>query len=90
MFNRNRIKPIHDEIKAIRKDIATMKATNRLVNGKVISYNEKKQTSNDLNRKLQKLFAQEYKEFNRLDNVLGQMYGNNITLKNFMQKTHGE
>lgn len=90
MFNRNRIKPIHDEIKAIRKDIASMKATNRLANGKVISYNEKKQTSNDLNRKLQKLFAQEYKEFNRLDNVLGQMYGNNITLKNFMQKTHGE
>lgn len=90
MFNRNKIKPIHDEIKATRKAISTVKATGRTPNGKVLSYSDKKQTTNDLNRKLQKLFAEEYKEFNRLDNLLTQLYGNNITLKNFMQKTHGE
>ena len=90
MFNRNKIKPIHDEITATRQQINTMKATGRLLNGEILSYSDKKQAANDLNRKLQKLFAQEYKEFNRLDNLLTQMYGNNITLKNFMQKTHGE
>ena len=85
-YNRNRIKPLHDAITDMRKSINTIKATGRMEDGSVLDYDGRKAEINQMNKKLQKLFAKEYHEFENLDKLLEQMYGKNINLNNFMEK----
>ena len=85
-YKRNRIKPIHDMITDIRQSINTVRANGRMADGTLLDFNGRKAKISELNEQLQQLFAQEYQEFNNLDNLLEQMYGNGITLENFMEK----
>ena len=89
-YNRNRIKPLHDAITDMRKSINTLKATGRMEDGSVLDYDGRKAEINEMNKKLQKLFAKEYHEFENLDKLLEQMYGKNINLNNFMEKFNGQ
>lgn len=86
MYNRNRIKPIHDAITDLRKSISTVRANGCMPDGSVLDYEGRKAKINEINKQLQQLFAQEYNEFKNLDNLLEQLYGNGINLNNFMEK----
>lgn len=87
-YNRNRIKPLHDAITEMRKSINSVRSTGRMADGTVLDYDGRKAEANEMNKKLQKLFTKEYKEFENLDKLLEQMYGKGITLQNFMEKTY--
>lgn len=86
IYNKNRIKPIHDNITELRKDIQNVKSTGRTKNGKILDYNGRKATINNINKNLQELFAKEYHEFQNMDKLLQERFGNGITLNTFMEK----
>lgn len=86
LYNRNRIKPVHDMITDLRKSINTVRANGRMPDGTVLDFNGRRAKISEMNEELQVLFAHEYNEFRNLDNLLEQMYGNGITLDNFMEK----
>lgn len=85
-YNRNRIKPVHDMITDIRKSINSVRANGRMPDGTLLDFNGRKAKISELNEQLQQLFAREYHEFENLDNLLEQQYGNGINLNNFMEK----
>lgn len=85
-YNRNRIKPVHDMITDIRKSINSIRANGRMPDGTLLDFNGRRAKISELNEQLQQLFAREYHEFENLDNLLEQQYGNGINLNNFMEK----
>lgn len=89
MYNRNRIKPIHDEITKYRDLANTIRVTSKTKSGKVLDYSKRKDMINEVNKKLQLKFAEEYHEFENLDKLLQAKFGNGLTLENFMEKLYG-
>lgn len=86
MYNRNRIKDIQDQISLMRKEINHIKANSKTSDGQTTSFYSRKAKLNEMVQKLQQLYALEYNEYNKLDNLLQQQYGNNINIENFMQQ----
>lgn len=85
-YNRNRIKPVHDMITDTRKAINSLRANGRMPDGTVLDFEGRKAKISEMNEQLQQMFAREYHEFENLDNLLEQQYGNGINLNNFMEK----
>ena len=54
--------------------------------GTVLDFEGRKAKISEMNEQLQQMFAREYHEFENLDNLLEQQYGNGINLNNFMEK----
>lgn len=84
-YRRNRINPIHNKVKELRSEIKQLNNTSEY-KGKLINYNSRVEIINEINKKLQKLFALEREEFNNLDLLIEQLYGKDTNLQNFMQK----
>ena len=85
IYNKNRIKPIHDKIAELRKTIQKVKA-NSNVDGKTLDISRRKNTINNIQKKLQELFALEYHEFKNLDALIEAKFGKGLTINNFMEK----
>ena len=85
LYNKNRIRPIHEAIKSVRREIQTLRTTSKTDDGTILNINDTKDAVNSLNKKLIKLYSLEYKEIQNLDNYLEQMYGKDINFNNFMQ-----
>ena len=85
IYNKNRIKPIHDKITNLRKNIQRLKANGK-INGKILDYNGRKITINNIQKKLQELFALEYHEFENLNALIEAKFGRGLTLDTFMEK----
>ena len=87
LYKRNRIDPIHNTITSIRKELNNIRSLG-IMNGQVLKYQERKDAANELNTKMQQYFAREYHEFQNLNDLLEQQFGNGITLDNFMEKLY--
>lgn len=85
LYDKNRIKPIHDKIKELRQDIKKLKTTSKLNDGTILNIDETNENVNSLNKKLTKLYSLEYKEIQNLDNYIEQLYGKDINFNNFME-----
>lgn len=91
MYNRNRIKGIQEQISLLRKEIDHIRANSKTSDGKTSSYYSRKANINELTQQLQQLYKNEYNEYNKLDSLLQQLYGNNISIETFMpQYTNGD
>lgn len=88
MYNRNRIQPVKDQISNLRKEMVHIKANTKTSDGKTQSYYSRKANLNELTQQLQKLYKLEYEEYNKLDNLIQQLYGNGITIESFMNKLY--
>ena len=86
MYNRNRIEPIKKQITQLRQDITQVRANGRTTDGQLHSYYSRRNNVNELNNQLKELFKNEYNEYNKLDNLIKQEYGNDVSLENFMAK----
>lgn len=91
MYNRNRIQGIQEQISLLRKEISHIKANSKTIDGKTSSYYSRKANINELTKQLQQLYKNEYNEYNKLDSLLQQLYGNNISIETFMpQYSNGD
>lgn len=90
IYNKNRIKPIHDEITKYRKEMQKISGTGRDFNNNPLNYSERKNRLSEIQQEMQNLFALEYQEFKNLDKLIKLRFNNNeLTLENFMEKTNG-
>ena len=83
-YNRNRLKPIQEQISLLRKDIINVRSNTKTADGQTKSYYSRKAKTNELTNQIQRLYKNEYEEYNKLDSLLQQLYGNNITMETFM------
>ena len=91
MYNLNRIQGIQEQISLLRKEIDHIRANSKTTDGKTSSYYSRKANINELTQQLQQLYKNEYNEYNKLDSLLQQLYGNNISIETFMpQYTNGD
>lgn len=84
IYNKNRIKPIHDNIVALRKEIQNVKSNSNVT--KTLDFSGRKVKIQDIQKELQKQFALEYHELQNLNTFIEAKFGKGINLNNFMER----